>query len=196
MSTEDRRPAGERGFSVLELVVACAVLATVLVLAGGALREANRQLGDAQRSLTRGSTQLALTTIRHDAKSARSVRAGASTAAATSIPAAQTPASWTSTPLVLAGPDGSRAVYRFAGGALERVVQDPSGRERTRQIVARQVALFRWRRPAVGLVEVEIALRPPPRPPRILDRSAPRPPAPPALERITVALRSRSRSAW
>ncbi|HVS63912.1 MAG TPA: prepilin-type N-terminal cleavage/methylation domain-containing protein [Thermoanaerobaculia bacterium] len=173
---------GQEGFTVLELVVACVVLAVVMLFAAQGLREAQRQLTEAQRGVTRGTTQLAFALIRRDARSASSASTSGS--------------AWSGQPLVLARPDGSRATYLVREELLERVVYDGAGVQQVRQIVARQVLLFRWRRRGPGLVEAELALRPPPRPVRALDRSALTTPEPPPLERLTVSLRSRSRSAW
>lgn len=174
--------AGAAGFSLLELVVATLVLSTLLLFVAQGLQEGQRQVADAQRSLARGSSQLATTLLRLDARSARSIASGLG--------------GWSIGPLVLRLPDGSSVAYVRADDRLERVVLDPGGREELRQIVARRVIAFRWQRPAAGLLEVGIALRPPPRPPHVLDRSAVPPPDPWPIEHITVALRSRPRSAW
>jgi type II secretory pathway pseudopilin PulG len=182
-----RRPAelahvGAAGFSLLELVVATLVLSTVLLFVAQGLQESQRQVAEAQRSLGRGSTQLATALLRLDARSARSIAPGLG--------------SWGTGPLVLLLPDGSSIAYRTAHHRLERVVLDSAGREESRRVVARGVLAFRWQRKVTGLLEVAIALRPPPRPPRVLDRSAALPPDPSPIEHVTVALRSRPRSTW
>jgi type II secretory pathway pseudopilin PulG len=180
--SDERRDAGAGGFSLLELVVATLVLSTVLLFVAQGLQESQRQVVEAQRSLMRGSSQLAVALLRLDARSARSVAPGLG--------------GWSTDPLVLTLPDGSYVAYATAGDRLERVVLDSGGREQSRQVVARELLAFRWQRPAAGLLEVAIALRPPPRPPRVLDRSAVLPPDPSPIEYVTVALRSRSRSSW
>jgi prepilin-type N-terminal cleavage/methylation domain-containing protein len=172
----------EQGFSLLELVVATLVLSVVLLFVAQGLLEAQRLFVDAQRSVTRGSTQLAFTFLRRDARSSRSV--------------AHAAVAWGQRPLLLSLPDGSRVAYALADDRLERRVLDPGGRERSRQVVARNVLAFHWQRPAAGLLEATVVLRPPPPPPRVLDRSAIRPAEPSPVDSITVALRSRSRSAW
>ncbi|HUP25584.1 MAG TPA: type II secretion system protein [Thermoanaerobaculia bacterium] len=173
---------GAAGFSLLELVVATLVLSTVLLFVAQGLQESQRQVAEAQRSLGRGSTQLATALLRLDARSAHSIASGLG--------------SWGTGPLVLLLPDGSSIVYLTAHDRLERVVLRSGGREDSRQVVARGVLAFRWQRKVADLLEVAIALRPPPRPPRVLDRSAVLPPDPSPIEHVTVALRSRSRSAW
>lgn len=180
--SDEHRDVGAAGFSLLELVVAMLVLSTVLLFVAQGLQESQRQVVEARRSVTRGSSQLALALVRLDARSARGIASGLG--------------GWSTGPLVLALPDGSYVAYATAGDRLERVVLDSVGREQSRQIVARDLLAFRWQSPMVGLLEVAISLRPPPRPPRVLDRSAVLPPDPSPIEHVTVALRSSSRSAW
>lgn len=193
MSSRDPRPrrrrtsgflprGGEAGYTLLELAVATLVLSVLLLFVAQGLREAQGLFLRSQRRLVAGSTELAFTYLRQDARSARSASGSASV--------------WRFTPLVLAQPDGSSVTYRADGDRLDRVVSAQAGRPELVQTVARQVLSFRWRRPAVGLVEAEIVLRPPPRPPRLLDRSAPRPLDGSPVERATFALRSRPRTEW
>lgn len=171
----------QHGFSLLELVIATLVLSVVLLYVTLGLREAGRQLGEAQRTVTRGSTDLAFALLRRDARSSRHLPLGGG---------------WSRSPLVLALPDGSRVAYVLEQDRLERLVLDAANRPESAQTLARSVLSFRWRALAPALLETEIALRPPRRPPRVLDRSAVRPRDPPLFERVTVALRSRPRQEW
>ena len=173
---------GATGFSLLELVVATLVLSTVLLFVAQGLQESRRQIVDAHRTVTRGSSQMALALLRLDARSAHGI--------------APSLGGWSTGPLVLALPDGSYVAYATAGDRLERVVLGSGGGEESRKVVARDLLAFRWQSPMAGLLEVAISLRPPLRPPRVLDRSAVLPPDPSPIEHLTVALRSRSRAAW
>jgi prepilin-type N-terminal cleavage/methylation domain-containing protein len=175
------RAATERGFSLLELTIATLVLGVALLLAAQGLLETQRILAGAQRHLASGSTDYAAALLRRDARSARRVF-GSSTA-------------WAAGALRLEAAGGDQVEYRLDATALERIRRDPGGALRSRQVVARGVAGFRWQAGA-GLLEVELALAPPPPRARVLRRGgAPLFPAP-ARERITVALRGTPRTWW
>lgn len=133
----------ERGFTLLELVVASAVFMTVLLLASDQLR---RALGDTitlGSELLRPSQEKILLTLRRDVRGAAGVQSPV--------------ASWNSGPLVLADGEGGEIVWLLAEGRLVRHVR-PAGGERSGGVVAAQPQSWRWRNTLGGAVEIELGL--------------------------------------
>ncbi|HVS16866.1 MAG TPA: hypothetical protein VMV46_23380 [Thermoanaerobaculia bacterium] len=171
----------EGGFSLLELTLAALVLGVGLALAAQGLLEAQRIFADAQRHLAGGSTELAAALLRGDARSARGVVAVSS--------------GWSTAALRLEPPGGGFIEYRRRDDVLVRVRRDAAGAVGAPQVVARAVAGFRWQRRG-DLLEVELALAPPPPRARMLRRRGPPLFATPPTERVTVALRAAPRTRW
>lgn len=141
------------GYTLVEMVVALAVLAVALALAAGLLREAAWTLAGAAREARAPLASLAATTLRRD------VRASAGVAPhPLAVPGSPL---WLSDPLVLRGhPDGS-VVYALEGDRLVRRVLPPGGGAPRRRDLLRDVTVWGWRLPAAGLVEVRAAFAPP-----------------------------------
>lgn len=173
-----KEPRGAAGFSVLELVVTMAVVAIALALVGRLLLESQLGLLRAQAELGNPLPRYALARLRSDVQGALDVPA--------ILPG------WRSSPLLLSG-DGQRVAWRRDGDDLERVILDAAGNPEVRHVALRDVADWRWRVVAPGLVDVELVYR---------SRDTSRLPlvgvartwAPPTIERsawIRVGLRSR-----
>lgn len=119
------RPPGARsagGFTLIEAVVALAVLATGIVLAGSVLTQSLRMLGQAGAEVRSPVTDLALTRLRREIQQAASVEPGPFGGFG-----------WSRGRLELIDPEGRRVRYEARKGALLRRVletEEPSsGRE-------------------------------------------------------------------
>lgn len=141
------------GYTLVEMVVALAVLAVALALAAGLLREAAWTLAGAAREARAPLAPLAAATLRRD------VRASAGVAPhPLAIPGSPV---WLSDPLVLRGhPEGS-VVYALEDDRLVRRVLPPDGGAPRERDVLRDMTVWGWRLPAPGLVEVRVAFAPP-----------------------------------
>jgi prepilin-type N-terminal cleavage/methylation domain-containing protein len=156
-----------RGFALVELLVAVALLGVVGLVAGGLLVELAQLDAALGRAARAPLVDPALARLRSDARSA-----------AASGPAA----AWSSAPLVLLLQDGSRVRYRVAAGRLERHVA--AGADRSWQAAGSPVEVTGWRWRTAGarvlVVEVEATA------PRWAGERAP---GPAVRERLWIALR-------
>ena len=134
-----------RGFSLLEVVVTLAVLAVALALAGRLILESQLGLVRAQAELGNPLPRYAMTRIRVDVEGAASVPA--------ILPG------WRAAPLVAVLPDGGAVAWRQSGDELERLVLDGAGVAVVRHVALREVAGWRWRATAPGLIDVELTYR-------------------------------------
>jgi hypothetical protein len=140
---ESRR--GAAGFSVVEMVVTLAVLAVGLALVGRLLLESQLGLVRAQAELGNPLPRYALARLRADLQAALDVPS--------ILPG------WRSTAMTLLVEGGERISWGRSGDQLERVVVDALGRPRVRHVALRDVADWRWRPIAPGLIDVEVVYR-------------------------------------
>lgn len=145
VAPRDRRAPGPAGFSLLEVVVTLAVLAVALALSGRLVLESQLGLLRTQAELANPLPRYALTRLRADVEGAASVPAILS--------------DWRSSPLVAIASDGGRVAWRLSGEELERRVLDGAGATLVRHVALREVAGWRWRAAAPGLVDVELTYR-------------------------------------
>jgi prepilin-type N-terminal cleavage/methylation domain-containing protein len=138
---------GDLGFTLLEVVVTLAVLAVALALAGRLVLESQLALVRNQAELMNPLPRYALTRLRADVESALDVPAV--------LPG------WRSSPLVALMPGGGRIAWQRSGDDLERVAIGGAadGEDDVRHIALREVADWRWRVVAPGLVDAEVAFR-------------------------------------
>jgi prepilin-type N-terminal cleavage/methylation domain-containing protein len=139
--------AREAGFSLVELVVASAVLLVALAIAADLLSESLRRFSVAGRSLVEADEENALARLRGDLRALEPVSPG--------------DGRWSVLPLVLA--DEARAVaWAYAEGGLVRSQRALDGSFGAAPLLDGVVA-FRWRVDPPGWVEVEITRRTPER---------------------------------
>jgi len=138
-----------RGFTLIEAVIAMAVLAVGLVLAGSLLVQAYRMLAQAGIDARTPTTDLALERLKVELQAASDVSSGV-----TSDP------TWTPDRLELVYPDGRRVRYEQRGSALLRqaLAVDAEAWGPSRQVVS-DVLSWRWQRLGSRLVAVEIVYR-------------------------------------
>lgn len=133
-----RRGGGQRGFSVLELVVAMVVMLFALLLACDLLDESGRLLHHSMRRARDPLPQLAGELLRNDLRAARPQPAG----------------DWTSGPLALDVPGEGPVVWHRQG---EQLWRDAGGGGGSRPRLGR-LAGWRWRALPRGAIEVRIEL--------------------------------------
>jgi prepilin-type N-terminal cleavage/methylation domain-containing protein len=181
--------ARQRGFTLLEMVVALAVVGVALLLSAGLFKEAYVLQAAAGRQLDDPLADVATARLRLDVQGSHRILGG--------LPTLLGPL-WTGEPLELEGyfPD-TVLRYEQVGGELHRVVLDAGGEELSREVWMRRVVLWRWRPLSPRLLEVEVTYR---RGPEASDwRLAGGPPVPPPdrleTERLRLALRGRGSGA-
>lgn len=141
------------GYTLIEMLVALVALTVALALAAGLLREAAWTLAGAAREARAPLAPLAAATLRGD------LRASAGVAPhPLAVPGSPL---WVSDSLVLLGHPAGRVVYGLQGDRLVRRVLPAEGGEPRGRELLRDVTVWGWRLPAVGLVEVRAAFAPP-----------------------------------
>ncbi len=141
------------GFTLVEMLVALAVLTVALALAAGLLREAAWTLAGAAREARAPLAPLAAATLRSDLR--------ASAGAAPHPLAVPGSPLWVSDPLVLLGHPAGTVVYAREGDRLVRRVLPAAGGVPSERDLLRDVTVWGWRLPAAGLVEVRATFAPP-----------------------------------
>ena len=130
-----------RGFSLLEVLVALLLVGLCLVLAVQLLREVHLTTVEVQRALPDSVPQFAIQLLRHDIQRSRGT---------------ETPPG--NGPLGLTQSDGSRIYYDETVGRLVRTVVANDGTILGERVVMRGVRLWSWHDSLMpGLVEVQIA---------------------------------------
>lgn len=174
-----------RGFTLLELLVSLLLVALILALAVGLLREVQWTFLRTGREMVEPIPQMVAQLLRHDVRAARRV-------------ADPDPWGGPGGPVDLVLPDGSRVRYEVLDGALVRTLFDPAGEEVGGRSLLPRVAIWRWLELTPGLVEFEIGY------PRVR-QSPTRRPGPARLRQGTpylqsihlrLALRARIRRSW
>lgn len=132
-----------RGFSLLEVLVALLLVGLILVLAVQLLREVHLTSVEVQRTLPDSVPQFAIQLLRHDIQRSRGV---------------ETPPG--NGPLGLTQADGSRIYYDETVGRLVRTVVAADGTVRGQRVVMRGVRVWSWHDSLMpGLIEVRVAYR-------------------------------------
>lgn len=132
-----------RGYSLTELLVSVAVLGITLAGLYDVLRQGLQSVAGTRSAETTPQFDTAWLQVRRDVQAALSAPSGAE--------------AWAEAPLDLKLPEDRRIRLALRDGALvrEEWVGERNGALRPR-VLARPVRVFRWRRPADGLVEVEL----------------------------------------
>jgi prepilin-type N-terminal cleavage/methylation domain-containing protein len=139
---------GERGFSLLELLVVMVLLSFTLAVGIGLLAESQRLFAGASRGAAETDETWALRRLKSDLRSLAPVGGGGL---------------WSPGPLVLvAGPEEAVA-WAVEGDRLVRA-RVASGAEAVSTPLLARLVDWRWRRLGAGFVEVEITRRVTPRP--------------------------------
>lgn len=155
-SVHHRQSPGYRstaGYTLVEMLVALVVLTVGLALAAGLLREAAWTLAGAAREARAPLAPLAAATLRSDVQASAGVAPHPLAVPGSTL--------WLSDPLVLFGHPAGSVVYAREGDRLVRRVLPPGGGAPSERDLLRDVAVWGWRLPAAGLVEVRTAFAPP-----------------------------------
>ncbi|NOZ93772.1 MAG: prepilin-type N-terminal cleavage/methylation domain-containing protein [Acidobacteria bacterium] len=136
----------ERGYSLLEVLVALALLSMLFIIAGQLLVASRRMEASAARVSAGPRLGTLGVQLRRDVESAVAVPGGGG--------------AWSSLPLPLALKDGTTVRYDFDGRELSRSVVQPGGLSR-RRVVVRGLRSFRWRPVAGRAVEVKVGFAEP-----------------------------------
>lgn len=139
MTTPARSRPAERGFSLLELMIAVALMIVALALANELLIESQRRLAIGARAQLEPDDSLALRLLRDDLRAAAPI------------------AGW-SGPLDCRRPELT-ARWELDGETLQRRTFDLDDVDRGARAMLDRVVAFRWRPLAAGAVEVEIVRR-------------------------------------
>lgn len=135
---------GSRGFSLTEMLVSLALVSIAFVAAWQIWDDAVRLTGAAGRSLADPSFVPAAVRLRADVRAA--------------VAAPVAPA-WSASPLELQLHQGRSVIYEERQGSLYRCEQlAGAGDEVDCQRLVQPLSSWRWRTPAVGLVEVQVKL--------------------------------------
>lgn len=155
--------AKARGFTLIEAVIALAVLAVGLVLAGSLLVQAQRMLAQAGVEARHPVSDLAIERLKIDLQGAQGVSVGPSSLVG-----------WSRDRLELVYPDGARVRYEKRADALLRRVL-PAGEvawSDARRVVE-DVLSWRWVRTSSRLVTVELVYRTRPASVPVVDPAGP-----------------------
>ena len=136
---------GERGFGLLELLVAVALVLMGMALASSLLVRSQIAASRSIAALRNPQPQFASVRLRRDLESG-------------SIESPWLPG-WRSGALILRRSGGERIAWRFEGTTLRREQLNEDGRASVVQVVLRDVESWRWRQPIPGLVDAEIRFR-------------------------------------
>jgi hypothetical protein len=139
------RTCRQAGFTVLEMMVAAAVMMVAILLASRLLVESQIEMQRRLAELGNPQPRYAEARLRHDLEGAAVVPA--------LLP------DWRQGGLQLTLAQGGRVLWRERGGLLERVQLDAIGQEVVVQRLLGDMAGWRWRRPLPGLVDVHLRFR-------------------------------------
>lgn len=133
---------GERGFTVIEMLVALALVLLGLVLAVQMLLESRQLFLDAERRAQDPVVTVAVAQLRKDLEEASGAQPSAPI--------------WSSGVMALEGLPAGTVVYERRGSDLVRAVRAADGTEKSARTLLRPVASWRWRSTQADLVDVEI----------------------------------------
>lgn len=134
---------GCRGFTLLEALVALALMSVVLTAGGMLIAESVGLIERTGRALRNPSTTLAGAALRRDVQQAAGVVGGSWSG-------------WSREPLELLRQDGGRTLAAWDGAEIRRWELAPDGAESPPRTVLRGVADFRWRLVGASAVDVRI----------------------------------------
>lgn len=141
------------GFSLLELVVSLVLVALILTLSVGLLRESQAVFLDAQAAARQPIARLAEALIRADVQGARTAYRDPGSRSHTGA--------WTSGPMTLAVDELRDVRYHHESGKLVRTVASKTEGQSGRRAILHAVAGWQWRQLPGGVVEMRISyLRP------------------------------------
>ncbi len=163
-----------RGFSLTEILVSVAIVGLAMGGLYDVLVQGMTSVARTRSAETSPQLDAAWLQVRRDVQAAVAASTGGE--------------SWNEGPLELALPGGGTIRLALRGVALvrEESAEAREGEPRLR-VLARPVRAFRWRRPAAGLVEVELT------PARAFDAGT-KAPMPPRASSVLAALRGAGRS--
>ena len=131
-----------RGTSLVELLVVLALLSTMVLLAAQLIVHSMQLLGATGRAVRNPLVVHVISRLRHDVQEAAALQTQ--------------PWSWTEDALVLVNHDGSLTRIGFEGGSLVRERIGGLDEPEYRRVILRGVTSWWWRRPAVGVVDLNI----------------------------------------
>jgi hypothetical protein len=139
------RSAGERGYGLVELLVAVGLLLLGMALASTLFLRSQIASSRSIAEFRNPQPRYASARLRRDLES--------SLLESSWLPG------WRSEPLILRTSSEGRIAWRAEGTTLLREQLNDDGGESVVQVVLREVESFSWRRPVPGLVDVEIRFR-------------------------------------
>lgn len=138
-----KHPSGQRGTTLLELVVTMALVSLLLVIAGAMVVAVTTAWERIAADVPAGDVSMALASLENDLLSC------------TAVPGP--PGDWRGDALRLLRTDGSETTWRLLdAGYLERTHRSASGETILRQDLAESVLSWRWRVVAPGVIDVSV----------------------------------------
>ncbi len=133
----------ESGYSVIELLIALALVTVIVIGAAQLIAESVVLLDRAGRAVRNPSLTLAAAAVRRDVQGAVAL-------------ACPPPVSWTQTPLEVLDWEGRRTGIRHEGDALVRITYGVDGFPKGRRVLTRGVVSWWWRVSGPGAVDVRL----------------------------------------
>lgn len=143
-----KRGRGQAGFTLLEMVVALALVTVAVFLAAGLLREFHEVSRRTAREALNPLEGIAVRMLRNDVHGSRGI-----------LSPPPFPGFWSSRPLDLDGHPPGPLRYQVEGGELLRLVLDEHGKVSSRRTVLHGAVALRWRPLGPGLLQLELSYR-------------------------------------
>jgi prepilin-type N-terminal cleavage/methylation domain-containing protein len=137
--------AGERGMTLLEILVAVALVSVMVMLACVLITSSMRFMEATGRSLQNPIEIGARSSLRRDIQGAVGLESISP--------------DWCGEPLVLRVPGGKRVEHALDGDRLIRRSFDVDGKEEGRHVILRRVARWQWRCATGRTVDIRISVR-------------------------------------
>ena len=147
---------GNRGTSLVELLVVLALLSTMVLVAAQLVVDSMRLLDATGRAVQNPLVVHVTSRLRNDVQEAAALQ--------------NAEWSWSEDPLILINHDGSRVTLGREGGNLVRERSGAVGAPDEQRVILRGVTGWWWRSPVAGVVDINITYLVNPEPERLVSR--------------------------